>query len=201
MTLYRFPSEAGASPAGDDIAGTAEDVGARLRALRLPAEGLRIGREGGRVTIEGPVPDAATQERVILAAGNIRGVRLVDDRMTTGGRRPGLLDALGGLAHLPTGAANFDSAEDRVHEAEPDPGDTAFGPAGSLFHTVQPGESLAGVAQRHYGMAIEARRVVEANPGLLQAGGDTTQALPEGLVLRLPRERRLTRGPAPAGGR
>jgi phage tail protein X len=50
-------------------------------------------------------------------------------------------------------------------------------------------------------MAIEARRVVEANPGLLQAGGDTTQALPEGLVLRLPRERRLTRGPAPAGGR
>jgi len=188
MTTYHFPAEAGEPLQGGPI--TAGTVTARLRALGLPHDALRIACEGDRVRIEGTVPDAATQERIVLAVGNLQGVAHVDDDMVPA-RRSGLLEAFGGLANLPGGSAAFETTEERVHEADPEPG-TSFGPAGSLFHTVQPGETLEGIAQRHFGMAREAWRVREANAPLLA----DENALRPGMVLRLPsgRPRRRAEG-------
>jgi phage tail protein X len=194
MTVYAFDPEAGTPLAGDAIAPTPAAVRARLRMLGLSSEGLSIGCEGGRVTVEGPVADAATQERIVLAVGNLRGVARVVDRMVPAKRGGGLMGAFGGLAHLPRGAANLDAAEARVHEAAPDPGALAFGPGGSLFHTVQPGETLEGIAQRHYGMTREAWRIREANPGLVTAEGPEVAP---GLVLRLPEAGSFARRHAP----
>lgn len=193
MTTYRFAPEAGAPLPGDATAPNRQAVRERLRALGLPEEGLGIGCEGDRVTIEGAVADTATQERIVLAAGNLRGVARVMDRMVPA-RRAGLLEAFGGLASLPPGAASLDSAGDQVHAAAPAPGDHRFGPGGSLFHTVQEGESLEGIAQRHYGMTREAWRIREANPGLV---GAEAAGLAPGMVLRLPEAGRR-RGPAAA---
>lgn len=184
MATYFFPIDAGVPPSGGGGL-TADAVVARLSELGLPARDLRVDCAGDAIALEGSVPDAATQERIVLAAGNLQGVARVEDRMAPS-HRAGLLEAFAGLASLPTGAASFDSAEDRVHEAEPDPGDTAFGPGGSVFHTVQEGESLEGIAQRHYGMAIEARRILESNAGLLS----DERALRPGMVLRLPQDGR-----------
>lgn len=183
---YSFPEDSGVP---QDPRDTGAGVAERLRALGLPAGGLRIARQGSQVVIEGTVPDAATQERIVLAAGNLQGVGMVVDRMVPARRAGGLLEAFGGLADLPPGAASLEAAEEAVHDARPDPGDTAFGPGGSLFHTVQPGETLEGIAQRHYGMAIEARRVLEANAGILS----DDRALTPGIVLRLPPGRRSPR--------
>lgn len=179
MPSYRFAPEAGIAARGETP--SAAEVTARLQALGLPAEALTIGCEGDAVSIEGPVPDPTTQERILLAAGNIRGVARVRDRMVPA-QRPGLLDAFAGLAHLPGGAASMEAAGERVHQAAPDPGDHEFGPAGSLFHTVQPGETLEAIAERHYGTPLEAVRLGEANLGLLPDGG----TLAPGIVLRLP---------------
>ena len=193
MATYLFPIDAGAPPSGGEGL-DADAVATRLSALGLPARDLRIQCRGDAVVLEGQVQDAATQERIVLAAGNIQGVARVEDRMAPS-HRAGLLEAFAGLAQLPAGAASLDAAEDRVHEAAPDPGDTAFGPGGSVFHTVQDGESLEGIAQRHYGMAIEARRILEANAGLLS----DERALRPGMVLRLPQDGRrgALRGASP----
>ena len=67
--------------AGVDLPGAGDDdqawepIAARLRALGLPAERLSIRREGERVTIAGPVPDPAVQERIVAAAAKL-GARL-----------------------------------------------------------------------------------------------------------------------------
>jgi nucleoid-associated protein YgaU len=195
MTTYRFTPEAGVttSTAGGPQPSW-DEVRARLLALGLPTEALRIAGDGGAVILEGSVPDPATQERIVLAVGNMRGVERVVDRMVPA-QRPGLLEAFAGLAHLPPGAGSLNTAEEQVHDAQPDPGDRAFGPAGSLFHAVREGETLEGIAQRHYGMTREVRRIREANAGLL---GQDEAALRPGMVLRLPEEGRrgARRGPA-----
>jgi len=191
MATYAFPAEAGAPPAGGRL--DSDAVAARLSALGLPAGDLRIACQDDAVVLEGRVPDAATQERIVLAAGNIQGVARVEDRMVPA-HRAGLLEAFAGLANLPAGSASLDAAEDRVHEAAPDPGDTAFGPGGSVFHTVQEGETLEGIAQRHYGMTREVRRILEANAGLLS----DERAVRPGMVLRLPQDGRRSLGRPPS---
>lgn len=195
MVVYRFPPEAGAPPGGPAAAPQPGAVAARIARLGLPGAGLAIEAEGERVRIAGEVPDAEAAARIILAAGNMQGIAEVEDAMQPR-RREGLLAAFGGLAHVPGGAASFSSAEDRVHEATPTAGEVAYGPDGSLFHVVQPGESLDAIARRHYGGTLQALQLREANDLALPA--DTSAALPAGLVLRLPRELAAT-GPGLTG--
>jgi nucleoid-associated protein YgaU len=178
MTTYRFPAEAGAAIAGGPP--TANAITEVLDRFGLPAAGLRILRRGSAATLEGSVPDDATRERVVLAVGNLQGIGQVDDRLTVA-KPSGLLDTLGGFARLPAGAVSADSAEAVMHRAAPEPG-TVFGPAGSLLHTVQPGETLVDIARRHYGGPGETRRILDANAPILADAG----ALRPGMVLRLP---------------
>jgi nucleoid-associated protein YgaU len=176
MTTYRFPEDAGTKVAG----GNAEAIAAHLRALGLPAQQVRVRREDDAVILEGEVPDAAARERIVLACGNLASIGRVEDRMTVV-RRSDLLDTLAGFARLPGGSASTQAAEREMHAAQPERGE-AFGPGGSLLHTVQPGETLEGIAQRHYGMTREVRRLLEANAPML---GDE-RALRPGMVLRIP---------------
>ncbi|MBV1800183.1 BON domain-containing protein [Siccirubricoccus sp. G192] len=178
MTTYHFPIEAGAAIAGSPP--NAHAITGMLDRFGLPAAGLRIGCSGSVATLEGSVPDDSTRERVVLAVGNLQGIEQVDDRLTVA-KPTGLLDMLGSFARLPAGAASTEAAETAVHRATPEPG-TVFGPAGSLLHTVQPGETLADIASRHYGGPGETRRILEANAPILADAG----ALRPGMVLRLP---------------
>lgn len=199
MVVYRFPPEAGAPAGGPAAAPQPGAVAARIASLGLPGAGLAIAAEGERVRIAGEVPDAEAAARIILAAGNMQGIAEVEDAMQPR-RREGLLAAFGGLAHMPGGAASFSSAEERVHEAAPGGGAVAYGPDGSLFHTVEPGESLDAIARRHYGDGggLQALQLREAND--LALPSDTGAALPEGLVLRLPRDLAATGAGRPGRG-
>lgn len=187
MTTYHFPADAGASLPADGPSGKAAPgpsaIATYLERLGLPHAGLRIARRGDAVRLEGGVPDPATRERVVLAVGNLRGVGRVEDRLVVDQPAPGLLDGLAAFGRLPAGAATLATAGEAVHRSEPEAG-TVFGPGGSLLHTVQPGESLAAIAARHYdGEAAAAeRRILEANAPVL---ADAVAVRP-GIVLRLP---------------
>lgn len=178
MTTYRFAAKVGSVLAGDPP--TEQGIAAVLDRLGLPHGGLRVALQGGTATLAGEVPDPEMQEQLLLAVGNLRGIGAVWDD-TTVTRRSGLLDTVGAFAHLPTGSAATDAAEEEVHRAAPVP-DAMFGPAGSLLHRVRPGETLASIAARHYGSEAEAPRFLHANAAMV------AEAVPiePGIVLRLP---------------
>jgi nucleoid-associated protein YgaU len=180
MSSYYFPADAGRQLPGN--ATGAEAIVALLDRLGLPHEGIRISRKGDTVTIEGHVPDGAAEERLVLAVGNIKGVSWVQDRLTRD-HYPGLLDALGSFANLPAGAAGTESAVTAIHQAQLR-GETRFGPCGSLFYTIQKGDTLGGIAGRFYGVRdADARlRLLDANSPMLA----DEAALRPGMVLRVP---------------
>jgi nucleoid-associated protein YgaU len=182
MTTYHFPAEAGAAI----VPGGAPDpsaIAAHLDRLGLPHGGVRITRRGeAGARLEGSVPDPPTRERLLLAIGNLRGIARVEDRLTVAAAPRGLLDGLAAFGRLPAGAANLAGVRDALRHAEPEP-DTVFGPGGSLLHTVQPGETLAAIAARHYGATPGAEeRILEANLPVLPGPA----AVLPGIVLRLP---------------
>ena len=174
MPSYSFPAEAGQALSDK----RPETIAALLDRLGLAQDGIRITRQGDTVILDGHVADAATEELLVLATGNLQGVARVRDRLSAGAA-PGLLDSLGAFARLPAGSANTEAAKTAVHAAQAEAG-TRFGPAGSLFHTLRPGETLATLASRHYGDAAGEGRLRDANAAILQG----TDAAP-GLVLRI----------------
>ena len=170
MPSYDFPAEAG-------LPATPEAIDSHLDRLGLPHQGIRIARQGETVTLEGQVPDGEAAELLVLAIGNLQGVARVVDKLTPA-HTPGLLDSLGAFARLPAGAASTEAAETAIHHAEIETG-TRFGPGRSLFHTMQPGETLATLAARH--LNGDERRLLDANAPIL--GG----SLPgPGMVIRIP---------------
>ncbi len=64
---------------------SADAISAELKTLGLNAEGMNVTVEGDTVKVSGAAPDAATREKIILAAGNVAGVSKVDDSITTTG--------------------------------------------------------------------------------------------------------------------
>ena len=179
MTTYRFPAEAGL--ALDGGAPSAAAITDRLAELGLARQDVMVTRHDDAATLEGSVPDEATRERVLLVVGNLQGIARVDDRLTVA-RGTGLLDTLGAFARLPSGSASTEAAERAVYRATPDPGDTGFGPGGSILHLVQPGETLEAIAARHYHDTAAAGWVLESNATVLP----DASALRPGMVLRLP---------------
>lgn len=173
MPSYQFPSDGGL-PAPTL---TPETIAAHLDRLGLPHQGIRITRRGEGVILEGEVADGEAAELLVLAVGNLQGVGHVEDKLVPA-HTPGLLDSLGAFAKLPAGAASTEAAETAIHNAEIETG-TRFGPGRSLFHAMQPGESLAAIAARH--LDGDERRLREANAALLGGG----EAGP-GLVIRIP---------------
>ena len=53
----------------------------RLEELELGGEAVEIAVDGEGVSVTGRVPDEATREKIVLAAGNIAGIARVDDRL------------------------------------------------------------------------------------------------------------------------
>jgi len=176
MPSYRFPVDAGRRLTD----ATPKAITAELDRLGLPHEGVHISRQGDSVSLDGKVKDADVAERLVLAIGNLQGVGRVQDRLGHG-HKPSLFDTLGAFAHLPAGAASTEAAETAVHAAKPEP-ETHFGPGGSLFHTVQPGETLAEIAARHDPGRDAEMRLLAANAPILPDAA----ALRPGMVVRIP---------------
>ncbi len=61
----------------------ADAVTNEIKTLGLEAPDLQVTVDGDTVKVSGTAPDAATREKIILAAGNVAGVAKVDDAITT----------------------------------------------------------------------------------------------------------------------
>lgn len=105
MGLFSFVKEAGeklfgsqpaasvsaatavATPSPEDLAqqdqAAARAIQARIEALQLPVEDLRVEYKGSSetVTVWGTTPDQATREKVVLCCGNVAHVANVNDLM------------------------------------------------------------------------------------------------------------------------
>ena len=60
----------------------AEAIKTELQGLGFDAPGMDLKVQGDTVTLTGTAPDAATREKMILAAGNVAGVASVQDSIT-----------------------------------------------------------------------------------------------------------------------
>jgi nucleoid-associated protein YgaU len=103
------------------------------------------------------------KEKAILAAGNIKGVEKVDDRLKVG-TRP---------------ATRAEAAPATMDDA-PEP-DTAEQPS-SRFYTVKSGDTLSKIAREYYGSASKYPVIFEANKPMLS----NPDRIYPGQVLRIP---------------
>lgn len=81
---------ASAGGAGDANAKASEAIKKYIASLGLAPTDLAVRFDGASsvVTVSGTAPDQATKEKILLAAGNVRGVERVEDRMTVPNSEP-----------------------------------------------------------------------------------------------------------------
>lgn len=184
MGLFNFLRDVGAKLTGHGgaySAPTPEALENELKRLGLPTDGLSMKVESDTVHLSGTVPDAETRERIVLAVGNVEGVGKVDDGGLRGGEPTGsLAGAVASMSRLPAGSASTQAAGGAVHDAAPQP--VEQGPGGSMFYTVQKGDTLSAIAKRHYGDANAYGGIFEANRPMLEH----PDRIYPGQVLRIP---------------
>lgn len=78
------PAGAAAGGAGDADAKAADAIKKYISSLNLAPVDLSVTFDGASsaVTVAGTAPDQATKEKIVLAAGNVRGVERVNDQLT-----------------------------------------------------------------------------------------------------------------------
>lgn len=135
--------------------------------LKLKPFGVFADDEQKTVSLVGWAETLQDKEKAILAAGNVKGVEKVDDRIKVG-TPPGRPQAKG------------EEAPSAVEDApEPDSGEQPT----SRFYTVQPGDTLSKIAGEFYGSASKYPAIFEANKPMVT---DPDRIYP-GQVLRIPK--------------
>ena len=87
MGLFDFVKNAGKSLFGSSDANAAEAIAKEVGDPTL-ADKIKVEVEGENVRISGDIPDQATKEKLILAAGNVEGVSKVEEDLTTAQTEP-----------------------------------------------------------------------------------------------------------------
>ncbi len=168
MGLFKFVKDAGASifGGGDKPAEPpTRSFANHLRDHGIDPSAYQFNLSQGQLTVEGTAPDRDTREKFITILGNVLGVETVDDRLV-------LASAAGGPATAP-GAP----AQAATQGAEATPGDWQ-----ADTYTVQPGDTLGGIAKKLYGNASKYMVIFNANTPMLK---DPNKIYP-GQVLRIP---------------
>ncbi len=171
MGLFDFVGNAGKNLfAGKDIDENAVREHIRSLGLKLSALTVIADQAKKQVSLLGLAETLEDKEKAIVAAGNIKGVEKVDDRLRV--RAP--------EAAAET-AAESEPAPVSIEDApEPSPEEA---PTAS-FHTVVSGDTLSGIARTYYGSAGKYMKIFEANRPMLE---DPNKIYP-GQVLRIPPE-------------
>jgi nucleoid-associated protein YgaU len=87
MGLFDFVKNAGKSLFGSSDANAAEAIAKEVGDPTL-ADKIKVEVDGENVRISGDIPDQATKEKLILAAGNVEGVSKVEEDLTTAQTEP-----------------------------------------------------------------------------------------------------------------
>ena len=168
MGLFNFIADAGDKLFGGDtldenkirehIAG----LGLKLRPFAVVAH-----QEDKKVSLIGWAETLQDKEKAIVAAGNIKGVEKVDDRIKVG--TPPVRQQAAKAEEAP---ATLDDALEPDSEEQPS----------SHFYTVQSGDTLSKIASEYYGSASKYPLIFEANKPMLT----NPDRIYPGQVLRIP---------------
>jgi nucleoid-associated protein YgaU len=170
MGLFNFIANAGDKIFGGDTLDE-NKIRDHILALGLKLKPFAVvaHQKEKMVSLIGWTETLQDKEKAILAAGNIKGVEKVDDRIKIG---------------VPPAAAKVAAAAPSPAAAEeaPEP-DEAEQPA-SRFYTVQSGDTLSKIAREFYGSASKYPVIFEANKPMLE----NPDRIYPGQVLRIPED-------------
>jgi len=127
--------------------------------MGLRGRGLKIRYDDGVAFITGTVANRATKEKIILAVGNVSGVKQVRERMK--------------VAPQKKPAVNNAAAKRRRAQAA----------AAQTMHTVKSGDTLSAISKKYLGDANRYMEIFKANQPML-TNPDMIQV---GQVLRIPK--------------
>jgi nucleoid-associated protein YgaU len=165
MSLFGFIADA-----GEKLFGSAQIDEKKVREHIL-AQGLKfsilsvVAHANKKVSLIGYADTLEDKEKAIIAAGNIKGIEEVEDRIKVGPRP---------TAATATPAPTLENA--------PLP-DAAENPS-SGFYTVQKGDTLSKIAKEQYGNANKYPQIFEANRPMLSH----PDKIYPGQVLRIPKQ-------------
>ncbi len=132
--------------------------------LGLKVSGLDVKFDDGVASVKGVVANKAMKEKVILALGNVQGVKRVKDSLRT---RPAKKGA------TPASAAARKAAATRRKQAG----------AAQTMHTVKKGDTLSKLAAKYLGDAKRYPEIFKANQPMLT----NPDQIDVGQVLRIPK--------------
>lgn len=174
MGLFDFIANAGDKLFGDD---TIDENKVREHimglGLKLKVFSVVAHQKDKMVSLIGWAESLADKEKAILAAGNIKGVEKVDDRLKVGtppARQPA------------TPAAAAPTAQQAAPEPEAAPEPDSSEQPSSRFYTVKSGDTLSKIAREFYGNASKYPVIFEANKPMLT----NPDRIYPGQVLRIP---------------
>ncbi len=133
-----------------------ENISRMLAKLDIEGEQVNVAVDGDKATLSGTAPSQEALEKMVLCAGNQRGISEVDCQLQ--------VDAPAVSAE-PAAAASAPVTE-----------------AASEFYTVKSGDTLSKIAQEQYGSASKYMLIFEANKPMLS---DPDKIYP-GQSLRIP---------------
>jgi len=123
---------------GKDVEVTSDALKKEITELGYNGDAYDVGVQDDTITIRGEAVSQEEKEKVILAMGNVKGVRNVDDSI------------------LISSAAAAENPESRQAQRE------------SRFYTVRSGDTLSKIACEFYGDANAYMRIFEANQPMLK---------------------------------
>lgn len=169
MGLFSFITEAGQKLFGssqiDENAVREHILGL---GLKLSALSVIAFQNEKKVALIGRALTLEDKEKAIVAAGNVKGVEVVEDRLRVVDEAP--------ADNVAASAAPQASAEDQAVELG------AADQPSARFYTVVKGDTLSAIAKREYGSANEYPRIFEANRPMLSH----PDKIYPGQVLRIP---------------
>jgi len=134
--------------------------------LGLKARGLEVGFNDGVATVKGVAANAATKEKIVLALGNVEGVRQVRESLKVAPARK-------------AAAGSVTPAQRKAATARRKAASSA-----QAMHTVKSGDTLSKIAKKYLGDANRYPEIFKANQPML-TDPDKIQI---GQVLRIPRK-------------
>jgi len=167
MGLFNFVKTEGEKLAGGKPV-TAAALVDHIKSLGLKIDQLFVSWDGATCILFGVVPDAAEQEKAILAVGNLEGVDKVVDKLTI------VMDDI----PAPTATTVATAAPETVNIAGEPAGITV-----SAFYTVKSGDTLSKIAKDQYHDANKYPEIFDANKPMLKS----PDKIFPGQVLRIPK--------------
>lgn len=167
----------------------------RVKELKLDVDDLDIDYDKGTATVMGIAANEDTREKVLVAVGNTKGVQKVKDSMAVGmtaaereeikARTAERAKELMAKDTQAEAKARYDQAQRRIaFQREIAERRKAAEASKTVFYTVQKGDSLRKIAEKHYGDESKWQGIFEANQPMIKKA----DLIYPGQVLRIPHQ-------------